>query len=76
MKRIVIRYRCSKYRCFTGGLLFALISGLSLLLCFSGINNHKVTGFEVVIPFFIAVFSMILGFVTMFRHNYVSKERA
>ena len=76
MKKIVIRYRYSKYRRFTGGLLFALISTVSLLLCFSGIYEYHDTGFEVVLPFFIAIISMILGFVTMFRQNYVTKEKA
>ncbi len=75
MKKIVIRYRCSKYRRFTGGLLFALISGMSLLLCFSGIYKYQDTGFEVVFPFFVAVFSMILGFITMFRRNYISYSK-
>ncbi len=76
MKKIVIRYRYSKYRSFTGGLLFALISGVSLLLCFSGISEYQEVGVKILLPFIIAVISMILGFVTMFSHKYVSNEKA
>ena len=76
MRNIVIRYQYSKYGRFTSGLLFAMISGISLLLCFSGIHEYQNTGNEVLLPFFIAVVSMILGFVTMFGQNHVAKEKA
>lgn len=73
MKKIVIRYRCSKYRSFTGGLLFALISCVALLLCFSGLEKYQDTGMRILVPFIVAIISMVLGFVTMFRRSYVIK---
>ncbi len=74
MKKMMTRYRCSKYRSFTGGLLFALISCVALLLCFSGLKGYQNTGINhILLPFIIAIISMILGFVTMFHHSYVTK---
>jgi uncharacterized membrane protein YtjA (UPF0391 family) len=73
MKRMVYRYRFSKFRCFLNGLIFAVISMIALLLCLSDIS--KAAGSEVILPFFIAIISMLLGIVSMFRDNGLRKEK-
>ncbi|MBE5966381.1 MAG: hypothetical protein E7255_05370 [Lachnospiraceae bacterium] len=69
MKRVIQRYRFSKYNRFTNGLLFAVISMTALFLCISDIYNKAVTGFEIMFPFMIALISMFLGFLSMFHSN-------
>lgn len=73
MKRIIFKYRSSKYKRFTGGLLFAVIAVIALALCQIGIagNEEQIT---VVMHFCVAVLSMLMGFVTMFRDNKYPKQ--
>lgn len=67
MKKIVRRYRISKFKCFMNGLTFALLSVAALTLCLTNMNNLQDTKAAVILPFFIAVLSIVLGFVTMLR---------
>ncbi len=76
MRKIVKRYRFSKYRYFTNGLMFALIACAALLLCFSGIYKYPYSKAEVLLPFMVAIISLVLGFVTMFRQKEVTKGKA
>jgi phosphomevalonate kinase len=73
MKRIIFKYRSSKYRRFTGGLIFAVIAVIALALCQLSIidNQEQMT---VVIYFCIAVISMLMGFVAMFRDSKAPKQ--
>jgi heme/copper-type cytochrome/quinol oxidase subunit 4 len=74
MKRIVHRYKISKYKRFTNGLLFAIITVVALALCLSDITNYTTTEVNILLPFIIAIISMFLGFITMFRDSGSMKE--
>ncbi|HBI72207.1 MAG TPA: hypothetical protein DDY59_03345 [Lachnospiraceae bacterium] len=69
MKRMIQKYRFSKYKRFTNGLLFAVISMTALYLCISDIYNKTASSFEIMFPFVVALISMFLGFLTMFHSN-------
>ncbi len=75
MKKMVNRYKISKFKCFMNGLIFALISIAALLLCLSGLSDYAASGSEVILPFFIAIASMLLGMVSMFRSKEIRKEK-
>jgi choline-glycine betaine transporter len=75
MRRIVYRYRISKFKRFTNGLLFALISVAALMLCLTDISNPATAQVEIILPFSVAILSMLMGFITMFRNNEVPKEK-
>lgn len=67
MKSMVNKYKISKFKRFMNGLLFGIISLLALLLCLSAITAYHSTGSEVMLPFFTAICSMLLGLNSMFR---------
>ena len=69
MKRMIQKYRFSKYKRFTNGLLFAVISMTALYLCISDIYGKTENSFEIMFPFVVALISMFLGFLTMFHSN-------
>lgn len=75
MKKVVRRLRFSKYKRFTEGLLFAIISGIALILCLSIMTSRVVSSVDILLPFSIAIISMLLGFVVMFRQDVSSKGR-
>lgn len=75
MKKIVYRYRFSKYKRFTNGLLFAVIAMIALYLCISDINNQSVSRLDILLPFVIAIISMAMGFLTMFHNNEIPESR-
>ena len=68
MKRIVNRYRISKFKRFMSGMLFATISTIALL-CIGDISNYPTSRVEVLLPFTIAIISILMGFVTMFHQS-------
>jgi hypothetical protein len=49
------------------GLTFALLSVIALTLCLANIYSQPDTKAAVVLPFFAAVASIIMGLITMFR---------
>lgn len=67
MRRIVNQFKISKFKRITEGLIFAVISCISIILCLLYISNSKATNMEIFVPFIIALISLLLGFVTMFR---------
>ena len=69
MKKIVYKYRINKFSRFTNGLLFAIISLIALSLCLSGMAEQTTTQSDIILPFGIAIISMSLGFLTMFREG-------
>jgi hypothetical protein len=69
MKKIVQKYRFSKFRRFTNGLMFAIISVIALTLCLIDISDHSASMTEIILPFATAVISMLMGFLTMFRED-------
>lgn len=75
MKKIIQKYRFSKYKKFTNGLLFAVISLISLYLCISDIYNQTDSRLEILLPFIVAIISMALGFLTMFHNNKIPESR-
>lgn len=75
MKKIVHRYRISKFKRFANGLLFAAISCTALIICFYGSSAHPIPKNDIVLPFTIAVISLILGFFTMF-HSDTGKQKS
>jgi len=68
MKRIISKYRSSKFKRFANGLLFAAISAMALALCKLGIiyNQELII---VLMHFCLAILSMTLGFVSMFYES-------
>lgn len=75
MKKLVKRYRFSKYKKFTEGLLFAIISGIALILCLSIMTSRVASSVEIIFPFTVAIISMLMGFVVMFRQDVTSKHK-
>lgn len=75
MRRMVKKYKFSKFKCFLNGLIFASISLISLLLCMSEITVYSAEPAEVIPPFFIAIISMLLGLFSMFYNNNIGKEK-
>ncbi len=69
MKKIVYKYRISKFKRFANGLLFAIISCTALILCFSGKTADPIPKTDILLPFTIAAISLILGFFTMFHQE-------
>ncbi len=76
MGRIVKRYRFSRYNRFLNGLLFAMVASVALWLCVTGISEYPNSRLEILLPFIVAVISMILGFVTMVRQPEAAKGKA
>ena len=75
MKKMVNRYKISKFKCFMNGLIFAVISIVALPLCLSGLSDYAASGSAVILPFFIAIISLLLGLVSMFRSKEIRKEK-
>ncbi len=69
MKKIVRKYRISKFKCFTNGLVFALISVSALFLCLTEMSKHTASMTGIILPFDVAIISMMMGFLTMFRQE-------
>lgn len=74
MKRIVYKYRISKYTRFTEGLLFAVIAGVALMLCLAQISADAAFG-DILLPFGIGIISMLMGFISMFRRREIPKAQ-
>ncbi|MHB8128508.1 MAG: hypothetical protein ACYDEX_05885 [Mobilitalea sp.] len=75
MKKIVYKYRISKFKRFTNGLLFAIIAVIALILCLVDISNNSTKQVEIILPFVIAIISMTLGLLSMFGNNELPKEK-
>lgn len=69
MKKIVHKYRKSKFKRFTEGMLFAIISVIALTLCLTDISDIATSQIDIILPFCIAIISLLLGFNAMFRKN-------
>jgi len=74
MKKVFNKYKLSKYKRFTNGLLFAVISTIALLLCITDLSQSTSQA-EIILPFTIAIISMFLGLFSMFRNSEVRKEK-
>ena len=57
------------------GLMFALITTVSLLLCLSDISQSTTAQAGAILPFFIAIISLLLGLFTMLRDKGRTKEK-
>jgi hypothetical protein len=75
MKKIVHKYRVSKFKCFMSGMLFAVISVIALALCLTDIYKQTAVNTEIILPFTIAIISMLMGLFSMFKNNEVPKEK-
>jgi uncharacterized membrane protein YtjA (UPF0391 family) len=75
MKKIVYKYRVSKFKPFMSGLLFAIISVIALILCLTGISDQTAAQAEIILPFGIALVSMLMGFISMFRSKEAPKQK-
>jgi hypothetical protein len=67
MKKMVNRYRISKFHRFMNGLVFGIISVIALLLCLSSITVYQSSDANVILWFLISICSMLLGLFSMFR---------
>jgi hypothetical protein len=74
MKRLVYKYRTNKFKRFTEGLLFAVITMIALSLCLTAILNHTAQE-EIILPFCMAIISMLMGIVAMFGRSEIPKEK-
>jgi uncharacterized membrane protein YtjA (UPF0391 family) len=75
MKKVVYRYKFSKFKRCMNGTLFGIISIIALLLCLSDITSASATEADILLPFFIAIVSMLLGLFTMLRDQGRTKEK-
>ncbi len=75
MKRMVNRYKISKFKRCMNGMIFGLISIIALILCMSDISQYSTMESKVILPFFIAIVSMLLGLFTMLRDQKRPKEK-
>lgn len=75
MKRMVYRYKISKFKRCMNGMVFGFISIIALILCMSGISQYSTMKSNVILPFFVAIVSMLLGLFTMLRDQERSKEK-
>lgn len=75
MKRMVYRYKISKFNRFMNGMVFALISMIALILCMSDITQSSANESGFILPFFIAIVSLLLGLFTMLRDKEIRKEK-
>lgn len=75
MRKVVYRYKISKFKRCMNGMMFALISIIALILCMSDISHSTSTQLEVILPFFIAIVSMFMGLFTMLHDNGRTKEK-
>ena len=69
MKRLVTKYKVSKYKRVTSGLLFAFITVIALALCLIEITAHTETKADILLPFAISIVSMLMGLVSMFYNK-------
>ncbi len=67
MKKIVNKYRISKFHRFMNGLVFGIISVITVLLCLSSIFVYQTSDSYVILWFFISICSMLLGLFSMFN---------
>lgn len=74
MKKVVKKYNSNKFCRFINGLLFGVISFGSLAYCTTNIIKNTNIQLNIVLPFLLAIISMLMGMFTMFRRPQVSKE--
>lgn len=67
MRKLISRYKTSKFRCFLKGLIFAVLSLGAMFLCVNLLMDKTATKLEILLPFGLSVLSMSLGFVSMLR---------
>lgn len=70
MKKIWRSYRINKFRCFVNSMAFAIITAMALYLCIMNIYSKTETNTAILLPFFTAILSIILGVITMFRARF------
>lgn len=75
MRRVVYRYKISKFKRCMNGMMFALISTIALILCMSDISQSTADQQNVILPFFIAIVSLLLGLFTMLHDKGRTKEK-
>lgn len=74
MKKIVYKYQISKFKRFVSGLLFAIISIIALSFCLFDFNGRTNSQSRMFLFFVIAMISMLMGLVSMFRKE-LPKEK-
>lgn len=66
MKKIIRKYRFSKFKRFMNGLVFAIISSVALFHCLSYMEQPASSQINILMNFFIATVSIGLGLFSMF----------
>ncbi|MBB2183043.1 hypothetical protein H0486_09145 [Lachnospiraceae bacterium MD1] len=74
MKRLIRSNHIRKFKVLLGGLLYALISIVALILCLSEMTKYSSPQPEILLPFGVAMISMILGIHSMFGKGQLQKE--
>lgn len=67
MKRMVYRYKISKFKCIMNGLVFGVISVITLLHCLYSITVYRSTAPDGILWFLISICSMLMGLISMFK---------
>lgn len=67
MKRFIFNHSLGKFNRFMKGFIFAIFSTVALLLCVFYMKDNDASKFKIIIPFCIALVSMSLGFISMFK---------
>lgn len=75
MKKVVRQLKESKFKRFVNGLLFAIISMISILLCMVNITDQNTPATHGVFLFIITIISMAFGFYFMFRDTEPQKQK-
>ncbi|NLZ83627.1 MAG: hypothetical protein GX915_08180 [Clostridiales bacterium] len=69
MRTMVSKYRISKFKNFVNGLFFAIITIVTLSLCLLFLKAGATSNYQVYLLFITALFSLIMGFRSMFKKN-------
>lgn len=67
MQTYINKYKSSKYRSFVSCLLFAIVAIAALILCVMSLKDNGTSIYVVLFHFSIALLSMFMGFLVMFR---------
>jgi len=65
-----MKRRCHKFKNFLHGLIFASFSCIAIILCISNLLANPLLNVNILLTFLLAIFNLILGFITLYRNNF------
>lgn len=75
MRKILHKYRLSKFKCFVNGLLYAIISMVALILCLTYIFTQADAQVKISLTFGTACISLLLGLLSILGSIEVPSEK-